>query len=85
LHPAASKEQITKSRDKQQENSKMAHNVGNSDRVIRFVLGLLIIAAGLYFQSWFGLLAIVPLGTALIGFCPLYRIFGLSTCPVKAS
>lgn len=62
-----------------------AHNVGNIDRVVRIVLGLALIAAGFYFQSVIiGLIAIIPLGTALIGTCPLYSIFGLSTCPVKA-
>jgi len=29
-----------------------------------------------------GLIGIVPLATALVGFCPLYRLVGLSTCPV---
>lgn len=59
------------------------HNVGNTDRIVRVVLGLVIAAAGLYFQSWLGLLAIIPLGTALLGTCPVYSIFGLSTCPVQ--
>ncbi|NWF68380.1 MAG: DUF2892 domain-containing protein [Chloroflexi bacterium] len=59
------------------------NNVGNVDRVVRIVLGLAIIAAGFYFQSWLGLLAIIPLGTALLGTCPLYSLFGISTCPVK--
>lgn len=61
----------------------MTQNVGNVDRIIRVLLGIAIIAAGLYFQSWIIVLAIIPLGTALVGWCPLYRIFGLSTCPVS--
>ncbi|MBL8165665.1 MAG: DUF2892 domain-containing protein [Anaerolineae bacterium] len=60
-----------------------SHNVGNTDRIVRIVLGLVIVAAGLYFQSWLALLAIIPLGTALLGTCPLYSIFGFSTCPVQ--
>jgi len=62
----------------------MKSNVGSIDRVIRVVIGLAIGAAGLYYQSWFGLIAIVPLGTAIIGSCPLYSILGISTCPLQA-
>jgi Protein of unknown function (DUF2892) len=58
-------------------------NESNADRIIRFVLGIAIAVAGLYFQSWLGLLAIIPLATAVVGWCPLYSIFGISTCPVK--
>lgn len=62
-----------------------ANNVGNIDRIVRIVLGLALIAAGFYFQSLIiGLIAIIPLGTALLGTCPIYSIFGLSTCPAKA-
>jgi hypothetical protein len=61
----------------------MKRNEGNMDRIIRIVLGIAIAAAGLYFQSWLGLIAIIPLATALVGFCPLYAIFGISTCPVQ--
>ncbi len=63
----------------------MKRNEGNMDRIIRIVLGVAIAAAGLYFQSWLGLIAIIPLATALVGFCPLYAIFGISTCPVQQS
>jgi len=62
----------------------MKKNVGKTDKVIRLVLGVIIAAAGIYFKSWWGLLAIVPVATALINFCPIYRIFGLSTCPVAS-
>lgn len=60
----------------------MATNEGNVDRIIRVVLALIIFAAGWYFQSWWGLLGLVPLLTGAVGFCPLYRIFGINTCPV---
>jgi hypothetical protein len=58
----------------------MTHNVGTADRVIRTILGLSVGAAGLYYQSWFGLVGLVFLGTALIGWCPAYLPFGISTC-----
>ncbi|PKL75135.1 MAG: DUF2892 domain-containing protein [Candidatus Melainabacteria bacterium HGW-Melainabacteria-1] len=60
----------------------MKPNEGNLDRILRLVLGIGIAAYGIATGSWLGLLAIVPLGTAAIGFCPLYRIFGFSTCPL---
>lgn len=61
----------------------MSRNVGNTDRIIRFILGLVVILAGLYFQTWFGALGLVFVGTALAGFCPLYTLFGISTCPAN--
>ncbi|MBZ0292247.1 MAG: DUF2892 domain-containing protein [Anaerolineae bacterium] len=63
----------------------MSRNVGNTDRIVRIILGIVIIVAAAYLQVWpLALVAIIPIGTALVGFCPLYRLFGLSTCPVKA-
>jgi CRP-like cAMP-binding protein len=44
------------------------------------ILGLAIGAAGLYFNSWWGLVGIVPVFTALINWCPLYLPFGIKTC-----
>lgn len=61
----------------------MKRNVGNVDRIIRIVAGVAVIAAGLYFQSWLGVLGLIPIGTALIGFCPLYTLLGLNTCPAQ--
>lgn len=61
----------------------MKANVGSPDKVIRIVLGAVIIGAGFYFKSWFGLIGIVPLLTALMNFCPLYSILGVNTCSVK--
>jgi len=58
-------------------------NVGNIDRVIRIILGCALLGAGYYFKSWFGLIGIVPLLTAIFRFCPAYLPFGLSTCAMK--
>jgi len=58
----------------------MKCNVGKTDRIIRIVLGIIIIAAGLYYQSWWGLIGAVPLLTAALGWCPAYLPFGISTC-----
>lgn len=61
----------------------MMRNVGQMDRGIRVVAGLGIVAAGVYFKSWWGLVGLVPLLTATLGWCPLYLPLGLSTCPMK--
>ena len=55
-------------------------NVGMADRVIRIILAVVITAAAIYFKSWFGLIALVPLVTAFVRWCPAYAPFGLSTC-----
>lgn len=61
----------------------MKQNVGKTDKIIRILLGLSIAAAGIYFKSWWGIVALVPLLTALTGFCPLYRFLGINTCKTK--
>ncbi|HPF93489.1 MAG TPA: DUF2892 domain-containing protein [Tenuifilaceae bacterium] len=61
----------------------MKANVGKTDKIIRIIIALIIAAAGIYFNSWWGLLAIIPLATALVSFCGLYSLFGISTCPAK--
>ena len=63
----------------------MTRNEGNLDRVLRIVLGFVLLS--LVFvgpQTMWGLVGIVPLATGLIGFCPLYAVLGIKTCPVKA-
>lgn len=62
----------------------MKRNVGKIDRIIRVLLGLIIIAVGIYFNSWWGAIGIIPLFTAAIGWCPLYVPFGLSSCSTKS-
>jgi hypothetical protein len=58
----------------------MNPNVGGLDRVVRIILGLAILGAGYYYQSWWGLIGLVPILTAIVRFCPEYLPFGLSTC-----
>lgn len=57
----------------------MTCNVGGLDRAIRFLAGLAILGAGLYFKSWWGLIGLVPLGTAIFKFCPAYTPLGISS------
>jgi hypothetical protein len=57
----------------------MKCNVGKTDRTVRVILGLAILAAGLFYESWWGLAGLVPLASAAAGWCPLYGLFGWST------
>ncbi|MBP1763272.1 MAG: hypothetical protein H6Q65_330 [Firmicutes bacterium] len=57
----------------------MKRNVGGVDRVFRFVIGVVIILAGLYYKSWWGLIGILPLATAALRWCPAYLPFGFTT------
>lgn len=57
----------------------MKRNVGTIDRLLRIILGLVIAIVGVLFDSWWGLISIIPLATGLFNFCPLYFPFGIST------
>jgi Protein of unknown function (DUF2892) len=59
----------------------MKVNIGTVDRVIRGIVGVVIIGLGIRSQSWWGLIGLLPLLTAAVRFCPAYVPFGLSTCP----
>ena len=58
----------------------MNKNVGGVDRAMRAVAGLAVIGAGVYFQSYWGAVGLVLLGTAALGWCPPYAMFGINTC-----
>lgn len=58
----------------------MKLNIGKPDRIMRLVVGIVILVLGYYYQSWWGLVGLIPLGTAAIGWCPAYLPFGISTC-----
>jgi len=61
----------------------MGKNVGNIDRILRIVAGLVLIS--LVFvgpQTPWGWIGLVPLVTAFVGFCPAYRLLGIRTCAV---
>ena len=62
----------------------MKSNVGGIDRILRIVLGLVLIALTLTgtIGVW-GWIGVVLLATAAIGFCPLYTVLGFSSCPVS--
>ena len=64
----------------------MTINMGTIDRALRVIGGLALLAWALlgtgewHMLGWIG---IVPLATAAIGWCPLYTVIGVSTCPTK--
>lgn len=70
-------------------------NVGSADRMIRFVLGAILIvvpflpfAAGL-FADWGAwkyavtVVGLVMVATAAMRFCPAYTLLGIRTCPIE--
>jgi hypothetical protein len=67
----------------------MKKNMGSTDKIIRLIIAAVV--AGLYFSNiisgTLGLVLLILAGvfvlTSLVGICPLYSIFGISTCPVK--
>ncbi|MDQ8145780.1 MAG: DUF2892 domain-containing protein [Gemmatimonadota bacterium] len=57
-------------------------NEGPADRIIRLLLGLVIVT--LVFvgpKTPWGWLGLIPIATALFGFCPVYALLGIRTCP----
>ena len=59
-------------------------NVGGIDKVLRIIVGLVLIA--LVFvgpQTPWGWIGVIPLVTGLAGFCPLYSLIGVKTCKAK--
>ncbi len=57
----------------------MQKNIGRLDKIIRILVGLAVVGAGLYFKSMFGLIGIIPIITAVIEWCPLYILFGINS------
>lgn len=61
----------------------MKNNVGGTDRMLRVIAGVVILALGVYYGSWWGLIGLVPLLTGLTRSCPLYTMIGVNTCNTK--
>lgn len=62
----------------------MSRNEGNTDRLLRVVAGLVLIALTLTGQiGIWGWIGVIPILTGSIGFCPLYRVLGINTCGLK--
>ncbi|MDR1995268.1 DUF2892 domain-containing protein [Azonexus sp.] len=61
----------------------MKSNVGGIDKILRIVMGIALIAWALMGGPIWAWIGVIPLATGLMGWCPLYPILGLSTCPLK--
>ena len=64
----------------------MKANVGAIDKLLRVIAGLALLAWAVWGEGawhWLGFIGIVPILTALVGFCPLYTLLGIRTCPVQ--
>jgi len=65
--------------------SLLPKNEGTLDRALRSVLGLGLLSLVVVGpQTLWGLLGLIPLGTALLGSCPVYTLLGISTCPMRS-
>lgn len=62
---------------------RMKKNIGTTDRIIRFVLGLLLLGFAWWQSSWIALgLALFTFYEALASWCVLYQILGKNSCPI---
>lgn len=62
----------------------MKLNIGNTERAVRVVAGVVLIGlAATGTVGWWGWLGVLPLATGAIGWCPPYALFGFSTCAKK--
>jgi hypothetical protein len=57
----------------------MKCNVGSTDRILRLVAGIGIAIGGVIFESYWGLIGVVLIATAVFQFCPLYPLLGINT------
>ncbi len=60
----------------------MQHNEGGVDRILRVIIGLALLTITLVIEGparWWGLIGILPLATALMGWCPAYSLLGINT------
>jgi len=58
-------------------------NVGNVDKIVRYIIGIALLSIYFILQGnlkYLGLIGLVPILTAIFGFCPLYALFGIKTC-----
>ncbi len=64
----------------------MKANVGGIDKALRIIGGIVLLALFFVLEGnarWLGLIGLVPLLTAFIGWCPAYALIGVNTCPVR--
>jgi len=63
----------------------MKTNVGTLDRILRVIVGIILISLAFFGpKTAWGWIGLLPLLTALIGYCPAYRLLGIGTIAKKA-
>ncbi len=64
----------------------MSTNEGTLDRAIRIILGIVLIALAVTgrWAPW-GWIGVIPLLTGVVGFCGLYQLIGIKTCPTQTT
>ncbi len=60
----------------------MKCDVGKQFRILRVVMGLAALGAGVYYRNWLGVLGFFPILSGVTGWCPVPDPFGLSKCDV---
>ena len=69
----------------------MTRNLGQTERAIRVALGIVLVSVGYMADLSQGAalaayaVGVIALGTAALGFCPAWKLFGINTCQAKAS
>ncbi|NTU54505.1 MAG: DUF2892 domain-containing protein [Chlorobiaceae bacterium] len=57
----------------------MQKNMGQKDRAVRAFIGVILLMYGIIFQNLIGAVGLIPLVTAIIGYCPLYEVLGVTS------
>lgn len=57
----------------------MKKNMGQKDRTVRAILGVAMLLYGIIFQNLVGIVGLIPLATAIIGYCPLYEVLDVTS------
>ena len=66
------------------EEQMMKKNIGDIERIVRVVVGAIIISLAFWgLKTPWAYLGIIPIATGLSGWCPPYAMLGISTCKVK--
>ena len=65
----------------------MVKNVGTVDKIVRVIVGILalvgvFLVSGMVLKVILGIVAILMFFTSITGYCALYRVLGISTCPM---
>jgi len=62
----------------------MKPNVGNTEKIIRVIIGVALLSLLFVLEGnmrYLGLIGIIPLVTAAVSWCPIWALLGINTCP----